>query len=587
MKSYSIENINVSDKEGSRFILKYTKPYYKRLAIIAVIIVINSIASLLNPYVIKYAIDNNISKSDLNGLVHTSIILLILVLTDAITKYAQIRLLGHFGQDLLFKIRRDLFNKIQTLPLRFFSENKSGDIISRITSNVEAINNMFSEGITRIVSTILTMIGTAVLIFTLNWKMALIALVPLFFMILFLYIQGKWLNKTIKHSLDLDGKVSNQIQETLNGFEIIKGFGKEDWAIREFEERNSKYFRAVLRSGFINALGAPILLFFSAIGTIAVVLYSVNLLQIGEITIGTILAFLIYLRQFYQPISFIAALWKNIQQGLASAQRIDAIMTLESDLPIMGEPYFPTHKLEGNIKFDNVTFSYDHKTPVLENVSFEIKPGETVAIVGPTGGGKTTFVKLIARLYDVNKGEITLDGVDLKNWDLETLRANIGYLLQDTVLFEDTILNNLRYSNPDITENEVKNIFTEMGIQDFISNLPKGLNTELESGGQNISAGQRQLICIARILLRKPKILILDEATSNIDTRTEEDVQKAIEFATKGVTSIVIAHRLSTIRKADRIILLQENKILESGTQEELIALKGNYFEMYSSFLQR
>jgi ATP-binding cassette subfamily B protein len=587
MKTYNIEKIHVSDSEGYKFILNYTKPHYKRLSVILLIIIVNSLAALLNPYVIKYALDNNITTGDIGGLWKASLVLLFLVIVDAITRYIQIKMLGAFGQELLFKIRQNLFIKLQSLPLRFFSENKSGDIISRITTNVEAINSMFSEGIIRILSTIFMMIGTAILIFILNWKMSLVALVPLLFMILFLYIQGKYLNKAIKHSLDLDGKVSNQIQETLNGFQIIKSFGREDWAIREFEERNNKYFRAVIKSGSINSLGSPVLLFFSAIGTISVVIFSVSLLKSGEITLGTILAFLIYLRQFYQPLSFIGALWKNIQSGIASAQRISGIMKLETDLLVDEEPYIPLHEIVGNIEFKNVTFSYDQQVNVLKNVSFHIQPGETVAVVGPTGGGKTTFVKLIARLYDVNSGEITIDGVDVKKWDLETLRHSIGYLLQDTILFEDTILNNLKYSNPHITEENVTKLFNEMGISEFISNLSDGLGTMLVNGGENISSGQRQLICIARILLRKPKILILDEATSNIDTRTEIAVQKAIEFATKGCTSIVIAHRLSTIKNADRIILVQENKILESGTQAELLAKKGLYFEMYKSFVER
>lgn len=578
--NYNIEKINVSDKEGFKFILNRVKPYLKSLIVILFIIFINTVASLLNPYLIKYAIDENITKNNIEGLWITSGFLLAVIIIDSFTRYLQIKWLGDFGQKMLFGIRKDLFEKLQTLPQRFFSENKSGDIISRLTNNVEAINNMFSEGIIRIIGTIFSMIGTAVIIVLLNWKMSLIAFIPLILMIIFLYIQGRFLAKRIKEALDQDAQVVNHIQESINGFQIIKGFGQENWAIDEFTSRNEKYFQFALKSGFINSLGAPVLLFLSALGTIIVVIFSVNLLKNGEITIGTILAFLIYLRQFYQPMTFIAALWKNIQTGIASAQRIAAVLKLKSEIEEKQNPYIPDKNFKGNIIFKDVSFSYDGINEVLNEITFEINHGETVAIIGPTGGGKTTFVKLIARLYDVTKGEILLNNVNLKDWKISELRKRIGYLLQDSIIFDDTVFNNLKYSNENITKEEILLLFQSMGLDSFITKLPEGLDTMLENGGKNISAGERQILSIARILLRKPAILILDEATSNIDTKTEILVQKAIEFATKNITSIVIAHRLSTIKSADRIVLIQDNKILESGTRLELINNKGAYYNM-------
>jgi ATP-binding cassette subfamily B protein len=313
-------------------------------------------------------------------------------------------------------------------------------------------------------------------------------------------------------------------------------------------------------------------------------IYSLNLLTLNQTTLGGVILFNLYSQQIFRNLDRVSYIWRNVKTGLAAAARINNILRLESNIQNPENPYIP-EKIEGEVEFIDVDFGYNGDDAVLKDVDFVAYPGKTIAIVGPTGGGKTTFVNLIARLYDVRNGQIKVDGVDVKRWDLNTLRESIGYLIQDTFLFEDTILNNLKYDNPKVTEKSAMEMFKFLGVEKFIKSQPKGLNTVVDSDGTGISSGQRQIIALARILLRDPKILILDEATARIDTKSEKLLQKAIEKAVEGKTTFVIAHRLSTIFNANHIILIKDNTILEQGNHEQLIEKKGFYYEMYSKFI--
>jgi ATP-binding cassette subfamily B protein len=315
----------------------------------------------------------------------------------------------------------------------------------------------------------------------------------------------------------------------------------------------------------------------------ATLIYSLNLMSLNEITLGTVILFTLYSQQIFRTLNRVSYIWRNVKTGLAAASRLDVILNLQSNIKNPLNPYKPK-SIKGEIEFIDVDFGYNGNDIVLKDVNFVAYPGKTIAIVGPTGGGKTTFVNLIARLYDVKNGQIKVDGVDVKKWDLNTLRENIGYLIQDTFLFEDTILNNLKYDNPSVTEKDAIDMFKFLGVESFIKSQSKGLDTIIDSDGTGISSGQRQIIALARILLRDPKILILDEATARIDTKSEKLLQTAIEKAMKGKTTFVIAHRLSTIFNANHIILIKNNTILEQGNHEQLMAKKGFYYEMYSKF---
>ena len=403
-------------------------------------------------------------------------------------------------------------------------------------------------------------------------------------MIIYILIQGRIIEKPISESLNREGNISATVQETLDGFVAIQSTNQQKNWTKNFETKTANYYSTMKKVSLITASSNAILTFLSIVTVSAILLVSLNFYKANLITLGTIVLFLAYVQDLLRNVTSIAEIWRNVKTGMASAERLSDVLELEGDILNNPIPYKPKD-VKGNIEFEDVDFSYVKDEKVLSDINFEVEAGQTIAIVGPTGAGKTTFVNLIARLYDVDSGSICLDGVNIKEWDLAILRKNIGYLIQDAFLFEDTILNNLKYNNPKVTEDNALEVFEELGALPFINSLPDGLNTSVSTENNKLSAGQRQIIALARILLRNPKILILDEATARVDTKSEKILQCAIEKASKGKTTFVIAHRLSTIFNADQIILIRDNTILEKGTHEELLAKKGFYFEMYSRFV--
>jgi ATP-binding cassette subfamily B protein len=402
--------------------------------------------------------------------------------------------------------------------------------------------------------------------------------------LLFIIFQGKFLEKPIKESLEKEGLVSAKVQESMDGFVAIKSSNQQKNWSKQFEKLTQQYYEISKKVAAISSTADTFLAFMTVITVGVTLVYALNLFSLGVLTIGGVILFTLYSQQIFRGLNRVSYIWRNVKTGLAAAARLNDILKLESNITTPENPYTP-EKIKGEIEFIDVDFGYNGDDVVLKDVDFTAYPGKTIAIVGPTGGGKTTFVNLIARLYDVKNGKIKVDGVDVKDWDLDALRKSIGYLIQDTFLFEDTILNNLKYDNPSVTEQEALDIFKFLGVEEFINSQPKGLDTIVDSDGSGISSGQRQIIALARILLRDPKILILDEATARIDTKSEKLLQKAIEKAVKGKTTFVIAHRLSTIFNANHIILIKDNTILEQGNHEDLIEKKGFYYEMYSKFV--
>ncbi len=585
---YIIENIGVGKKEAKGFalLLKYFRPHWKRFTLIVGIVLLSTITGLIIPSLVQDQIDSNLITENptLESLLITLGATAVLALTAVIATFFQMRTTGFLGQDVLYEIRRDIFCKIQELPMTFFAVNKSGDIIARLTSDVDTINRFLSEGFIRLVSTVFNLVFLVIIMFALSSQITAIVLVILLVLAIFILLQGQVLRRVLKRTLDQDALVSNHIQEITNGFPIIKAFGSEREMRKKFVELNRNFFGWSMISNFINSLSNPLLQLTTGIATVLILVLSLQDFSNGVLSAGTVVAYSLYLTSLFNPIRNIADLWKTIQDGIAASQRIAEVMSLESNINEIENSYNPDPiQIKGEIIFKDVCFSYDGEVNVLEDVSLNIKPDQTVAIVGPTGGGKTSLVNLIARLYDVDCGSIKIDGEDVKDWKLTTLRRQIGYLLQDTFLFADSVFNNLRYANEGITEEEAWEMLERIGARDFVENLPEGINSKLEPNGANLSIGQRQLLAITRLLLRNPKILILDEATANIDTKTEQLVQKAIEYAASKATSLVIAHRLSTIKDADLIILVQDNVILESGTLEELLKKKGKFSQMYQS----
>ncbi len=583
---YTLKETITSQKQGVKLILKQFLSQQWSLIIIVITLTIATVGSTITPMIIKYAIDTNIAQKDLSGLWMTSGIFAIAIVISFFARFIQMRTTGLMGQKILFNLRQRIFNKMQELPLKFFSQNQTGDIIQRLTGNVDSINSFFSEGIMRLLGVIFGLIAESLFMFYADFRLGGIVTAGGILIVIFLWVQGRFLEKALKKSLGLEGQLSAEIQESLNGFRSIKAYNQTDTFTALFDQRSTEFLKNSYSVSAISATSESFMNFISIAITAVVLLFSLVLYSRGEITQGTVILFLTYLTMYFRQLMGISDLWLNIQRGIASAERISELLHLKSEEPAKESTYNPKKdQVQGAVEFKHVDFSYGGKQRVLKDVSFSVDAGKSIAVIGPTGAGKTTFVNLIARLYDVDGGEILVDGVNVKGWNVDTLRSQIGYLIQDTFLFEDTILNNLRYNNEQVSEKQALDTFEYLGAADFIAALPEGLNTKLTSGGDNVSAGQRQLIALARVLLRDPRILILDEATSKIDTKSEKMIQSAIEKANKGRTSFIIAHRLSTIFNADIILLIQDNVILESGTHDELIAKKGVYYEMYSKFV--
>ncbi len=585
MKNYKLTELKNANKKGFRLIIKQFLPYKKEIGMILILVLISTLASVYIPQLLESAIDNDIANNDIPALQTTIIKFAIAIVIFFITFMLQNRATGILGQKVLFKLRAQIFKKLQELPLAFFTQNNSGDIIIRISGNVEGINRFLSEGLIRSVNIFFALIGYTIFMMLINVSLALVVFVSGIIFILFLLFQGRVLEKRQKEVLNAEGEVSSQAQEIFNGFQLIKIYEKEAEFAKRFQLKNEFYYKKAVRTAYINALADGFQPLLTIAAGLSVLLISFSLYSQGELTQGAVIAFFAYVTLFFRRFDGIANLWSNIQNGLASAERINELLELETDIVNREARYLPKAvDVKGEVEFKDVVFTYEDNEIVLDNINLHIKPGRTVAVVGPTGGGKTSFVSLIARLYDAKSGSIKIDKHDVKDWDLYTLRESIGYLIQDAIFFEDTIANNLAYDNPEITKEQIYTTLEQLGIKDYIDSLPLKLNTIISSSNNSISQGQKQILALARLLLRDPKIIILDEATANIDTKTEKLIQKAIDVVRKGKTTFIIAHRLSTIVNADDIILIQNNKILESGTHQELIAKKGMYFEIYSKF---
>jgi ATP-binding cassette, subfamily B, multidrug efflux pump len=583
--TYNLQDGKVDYAKGIKLILKHVKPYAFPFVLISICLLVSTIlGNSYLPRLLKHAIDIDITNQNITGLTQTTLLFVGLAIIYLILSYIRMFFTGKLGQTILFNIRRDLFNKIQTMPSKFFSDNQSGDIIQRLTGNVDTLAGFFSEGIIRLLDIVFSVVIILISIFLQSNTIGFIALGGALVMIIYIVVQGRFMEKPIAESLHKEGDMSANVQESLDGFVAIQSTNQQKSWTKNFEKKTETYFSTIKKVVFLSALSKAMLTFFGVLAVGILLVTSLNLYRKQIITIGTIVLILSYTQDLLQKITDISEIWRTIKTGLASAERLSDVFELESDISTIALPYKPK-TVEGKILFEDVDFSYVANEKVLSDINFSVDAGQTIAIVGPTGAGKTTFVNLIARLYDTDNGNIYIDGKDIKEWDLETLRRNVGYLIQDTFLFEDTILNNLKYNNPRVTEEDALAVFKELGVSLFITSLPNGLNTTISSESNEISAGQRQIIALARILLRKPKILILDEATARIDTKSEKMLQSAIEKACKGKTTFIIAHRLSTIFNADQIILIKDNTILEKGTHKELLALKGLYFEMYSRFV--
>ena len=518
---------------------------------------------------------------DFGGVARTLALALALYLVAALLVWMQARLLNVVVQRTMVALRSDVEDKVHRLPLRYFDSRQRGEVLSRLTNDVDNVQTSLSMSITQLLTSVLTVFAVLVMMLTISPLLTLLTVVtvPL----------SLWVTRSIaRRSAKLfvaqwrdTGRLNAHIEETYSGFTVVKTFGHRAHAEEQFRELNDDVYRASFGAQFLSGLVSPATIFVGNLSYVAVAVVGGLQVATGQITLGSIQAFIQYVRQFNQPLTQIAGMYNTLQSGIASAERVFDLLDAEEEPPDPSEALpDPDHQRRGRVEFDHVWFGYLPDTPVIEDLSLVAEPGTTVAIVGPTGAGKTTLVNLLMRFYDVDAGRILLDGVDIASVSRGSLRSRIGMVLQDTWLFAGTVYDNIAYGRPDATEEEVLEAATAAYVDRFVHTLPDGYQTRINDGGTNISAGEKQLITIARAVLARPQLLILDEATSSVDTRTEVLIQHAMSRLRRDRTSFIIAHRLSTIRDADVILVLEAGRIVERGNHAELLARRGEYWTM-------
>lgn len=571
-----------SNFEIIKRLLAYLKEYKMKVLVVILLMIYVMVCNILNPYLLKIAIDDYIGAKNINGLMKIGVFMTLLNLLAMFASRKRIRLMSSVTNNILLKIRQELYSHIQKLSFSFFDNRPAGKILARVIGDVNSLQDLFTNSVTSFIPELLTLICVAVVMFSMNFKLAIaaISILPLLAASMFtieVVSRRRWQAYRQKRS-----NTNAYTHEDFSGIKVIQSFTAEKRTSKSFLKLVKEMMDAFVSAVRLNDLFWPIVEISSGIGTIIVFWYSVKLYGAGRVTVGTIVAFIGYIGMFWRPIFNISNFYNTLITNFAAAERIFEILDIPPDIVSIHDAV-KMPRIKGSVEFKNVTFGYEDGTVVLDNVNFKVKPGETIALVGPTGAGKTTIVNLISRFYDAQKGEVLIDGKNVKDVEIESLRSQMGIMLQDTFLFSTTIMENIRYGKLDATDEEVIAAAKAVNVHEFIMKLENGYNTVVNERGSRLSVGQRQLISFARALLANPRILILDEATSNIDTFTERLVQKGIKKLLFGRTSFVIAHRLSTIRDADRIMVIDGGRIVEEGTHEELINLRGAYYNLYMS----
>ena len=522
------------------------------------------------------------SGIDFTKIAQILITLLVLYVISAIFSFIQGFTMTRVSQKVTYKLRADISKKINKLPMKYFDKKNHGEVLSIITNDVDTLSMNLNQSITEIITSICTVVGILIMMLTISWKMTLISLIILPISgIIVKTIVGKS-QKYFKSQQDYLGHVNGQVEETYGGLDIVKAFNGEERAIKEFKNANDELYTSAWKSQFLSGLMFPIMNFVSNIGYVGVAVAGGYLALNGTITVGNIQSFIQYNKQFTHPINQIAQISGMLQAMIAAAERVFEFLEQPEEEETKNKS-IDTSKLKGNVEFKNVKFGYDEGKTIINDFSSKIKEGQKIAIVGPTGAGKTTIVKLLMRFYDVSSGEILVDDHNIKDFDRGELRKIFGMVLQDTWLFGGTVKENIKYGKEDATDDEIIDAAKAAHVHHFIKTLPNGYNSILNEESSNVSAGQKQLLTIARVILTDPKILILDEATSSIDTRTEIEIQKAMDNLMEGRTSFIIAHRLSTIKNADLILVMNHGDIVEQGTHEALLNKNGFYADLYNS----
>lgn len=555
----------------------------QRFGLIAsvIMVIISTLLSLTGPLLIGIIIDDYIILKDIPGTVSMLILLTVIYIGTSLFTWLQTYLMINVALKTIRTLRLDLFSKIQSFSLRFFDQRVQGDLMSRVTNDIESLNLALSQSVAQIVSSILTIIGVTIAMFSLNWLLAIVSfmVIPIIMLATKQIIKRSSVNYSARQK-DL-GQLNGFVEESITGAEVITLFGKEKETITHFNQVNENLRHSAMKAETISGFLGPINNFINNIGLGLLIGVGALMAVNGSTSIGVIATFVTYSRLFFRPINQLANLLNTFQAAIAGAERVFEIMDEKPEL-VDREKTVEKDSFIGDVEFKNVSFSYKKGSPILKNISFKANAGETIALVGPTGSGKTTIINLLTRFYDIDSGEILLDGHPIDAYKINTLREKVGIVLQDTYLFSDTIMENIRYGRLDATDEEVIEAAKIANAHSFIKYLPEQYDTPIISGGTNLSQGQRQLIAIARAVLEDANLLILDEATSSIDTRTEIHIQNGLHHLMKGRTSFVIAHRLKTIENADCILVIKDGEIIERGNHQSLLEDKGFYYELYN-----
>jgi ATP-binding cassette subfamily B protein len=581
--NYNLNQLSQQQQKTSTYaalksLLQLIRHERRNLLLALIAILVNSTLNLLGPFLIGYTIDTYVQHKDYHGVLVFSGILLAMYLTALFTSYNQTKLMGGVGQRMLFTLRNAIFNKLQELPVAFFNANKAGDLISRVNNDTDKLNSFFSQSLMQFIGSIVTMVGAGIFLLIINIKLGAAALIPAVFIFLFTRIVSPLVKQKNALNLKTVGGMSAEIQESLNNFRVIIAFNRRDYFRKRFDDANKQNYTTAVSAGLANNIFLPVYSLFSSIAQLIVLVYGIYLIAHGEFSIGLLVSYLAYATNFYNPLRQLAALWTSFQVAMAGWDRISQILSLNTNLVTINN--VPAISSNALIELRNVSFGYGDGKEILHHVNLQLYRGRTYALVGPTGGGKTTTASLIARLYDPTKGTVLLDGKDIRTYAPAERAQKIGFILQEPLLFTGTVKDNILYGNQQYlhyTNEQLEKVIKEDGLSELLNIFESGLETKVSSGGDSISLGQKQLIAFMRAVLRHPEVLILDEATANIDTVTEQLLEDILDKLPETTTRIIIAHRLNTIENADEIFFVNAGEIIRAGSFEDAVnkLLKG------------
>ena len=571
---------NVIDYRVLKRLFIYCKPYIRQFYLLVFFTISLSILSPIRPYLVQLTIDNHVAFNDYNGMLNMIIILIVLLLFQGVIQYYHTYLSGWIGQNIVRDLRIKLYSHIQKLRLKFFDNTPIGKIITRNISDIETIAEVFGQGLASIIGDLLQLVGILIIMFLINWKLTLITLSTFPLLLLVTYIFKEKVKVSFNNVREAVANLNSFVQEHIVGMNVVQIFARESKEYESFKKINKNHLESNLKAVLYYSLYFPAMEFFTALGMGLMIWYGSNQILEDEISLGILIAFIMYLQMFFRPIRMIADRFNVLQMGVVSSIRIFKLLD-NQEMIVNNDKLKIENNISGKLEFKNLWFAYNKKDYVLRNINFKINPGNVLAIVGSTGSGKTSIINLINRFYEFNKGEVYLDENKLRDYNLNELRQVIGYVPQDVFLFSDTIRNNLTLGNEKISDNEIWDVIRYLKAERFIEKLPGKLDYNVMERGATLSVGQRQLLSCIRILLFDPKIILLDEATSSVDSETEEIIQNAISKILNKRTSIVVAHRLSTIKQADNIIVLENGEIVESGKHNDLKKNNKHYSKLY------